>query len=733
MGIIRLLDKHVAEKIAAGEVVEKPISIVKELVENSIDAKATSIVVEIKKSGKTYIRVTDNGSGISKEDIPLAYIRHATSKVSTAEDLEGISTLGFRGEALASISAVSSTEIFSKTKESRMGYRVRVKGGELIEETGIGCPDGTTVIVKDLFYNTPVRLKFLKSDATESGMIIDFMTQIALAYPDIKVQLINNENTVFSTTGRGDRLETIIKLSNHDFGKKLVYIEDSFKLDLDKDEVLQMTGYISNIGESRSSRKGQMFFVNGRVVSSKILERAIDEAYREKLPKGRYPAVYLFLTIPPNLIDVNIHPNKREIRFFDDEKIVELLGKGIKDALQVKVAIPNVDNSNDVNNKGTVLFAHSSKLKIDEPKLREIEDLVKKPKEPLEKSHDIDEINNKLGENSIPTESKEALDRESSELNKNKYVKPKIELEEDIYDENKREQLDLTTLLNEAVKSSAQQVGENNRFSANSEENHSEIRLTATSDSGVSSQRKANETNSENQKLNSNQIINNHLEENNNYSLSNNQPANNDQYNKEGMESFDVKMNFESLEIVGRVFGTYLILAEEETMYMVDQHAAHERVNYEKMLAEFKKGNKNLQQIMVPIIITVLPSQYENSSIWVEILENFGYEIGDFGPNTFKISGIPSFLTLGEAELFARDFLDSQEDNIDLSDEVVLDKLAQKACKASIKANDSLKNEEIKSLLKQLTYCNNPFTCPHGRPTFLKYTKAQIEKGFRRI
>ena len=334
--MIKLLEKKVADKIAAGEVVDRPLSVVKELVENSIDAGADAVVVEIKKGGKTYIRVSDTGCGINADEVTTAFKRHATSKITEAEDLDSIQTLGFRGEALASIAAVSRTELITKTADAKTGTSITVEGGETAGISAIGCDGGTTVIVRDLFYNVPARYKFMKSDSAEAGLITEFVSQMALAYPYIRFKLINNEAVQFLTQGRGDRYSSILTIYSKDIGKSLVPVEY-------ENGEMKLSGYVSNVGESRNSRKNQIFFVNGRVVSSKVMDTAVKNAYKERLFMGRFPIAFLFLEVKPDTLDVNIHPNKKEIRF-DDEKSVELfVTEAIKQALATKEAAPTVN------------------------------------------------------------------------------------------------------------------------------------------------------------------------------------------------------------------------------------------------------------------------------------------------------------------------------------------------------------------------------------------------------
>ncbi|MGN0713517.1 MAG: DNA mismatch repair endonuclease MutL, partial [Anaerovoracaceae bacterium] len=330
--MIKVLEKHIADKIAAGEVIDRPVSIVKELVENAVDAGASSIVVEIRNGGKSYIRVTDDGCGIPEDQVETAFLRHATSKIHTAGDLDAIGTLGFRGEALASICAVSRTEMVTKCHNSKTGTRVLLHGGEVMVHQQTGCPDGTTMIVTDLFYNTPARLKFLKSDSAESGMIIDFMSQMALAYKAIKFRFINNGTVLFSTAGDGNRFNTIVRVYKNVDPKNLIPVSYT-------EGKLRLEGYISTPAQTKNSRSSQVFFVNGRVVHSKVMEKGLAEGYRERIFDGRHPVAYLFLETDPADLDVNIHPNKREVRFDHEADIIDFMTRAIRITLGSEAAM----------------------------------------------------------------------------------------------------------------------------------------------------------------------------------------------------------------------------------------------------------------------------------------------------------------------------------------------------------------------------------------------------------
>ena len=594
--MIRLLDKSVSDKIAAGEVIERPISIVKELVENALDAGADSVVVEIKNGGKSYIRVTDNGCGIPSEEAETAFLRHATSKISTAADLDAIDTLGFRGEALASIAAVTRTEVITKTKGSKTGTRLILHGGRVITKEKTGCPDGTTIIVTDLFYNTPARLKFMKTDSAESGLIIDFMSQMALAYKDVKFRLINNGRILFSTQGDGNRLNTILRVYHDVDSRNMVPVCHS-------EDGISVDGYISTPAFSKTTRGSQIYFVNGRVVSSKVIEKGVSEGYRERLFEGRYPVVYLFLHVDPHTIDVNIHPNKREVRFNEESMITDFIARAIRDALSSEDAV--VDAGNIFKGRENSISSSKVYERVFEP-LREKTE---------EKQVDIKQI--------------------------------------------------LSTI--------------ENPYKAETEsesESESEIAIYAPK-----------------------------------------------------FKPFD----FSQLEVTGVIFDTYITAVDDSNFYLIDQHAAQERIFYEKLVGEYESAEKVRQPLLVPLIINVSLSVSENRFDWLDALSRMGFTINEFGPGTFRITEIPMFMELSEAEDFINQFIENINESTNLSNSVVIDKMIMMSCKAAVKANDKLSQGEVKALINDLSSCINPFSCPHGRPTFIRLTRYEIEKMFKRV
>ncbi|MGN0732541.1 MAG: DNA mismatch repair endonuclease MutL [Emergencia sp.] len=604
--MIKVLDKSVADKIAAGEVIERPVSIVKELVENSIDSGADSIVVEIKNGGKSYIRVTDNGSGIEQDEAETAFLRHATSKINTAKDLNSIETLGFRGEALASIAAVTHTELITKTKDCQTGTRIIIHGSEVISNEKTGCPDGTTFIVTELFYNTPARLKFLKSDSAESSQIIDFMSMIALAFPEIRFRFINNGNIVFSTTGRGELLSAILSVYRLSEYKELVPVDYSLGDNT-------VTGYISKPSLSRPSRRNQVFFVNGRVVSSRVIEKGVTEGYRERLFEGRHPVCFLFLHTNPAKLDVNIHPNKKEVRFDNESEIIALVSEGIKTALNYDVAVIDV-----------------------------------KAKPEHETAHDSET------EAVIAASPKNAAPFKVAD-----YIRD---------DEG---QVDIKQILS----AKPSRVAETVTVEINQPET-AEISIAA--------------------------------------------PVN---------RPFD----FDELRPTGAIFNTYITAVDDRCFYLIDQHAAHERVFYEKLVGEYMSDEKLRQPILTPIIVEAAPSVMELKDEWMDSLVRMGFDISEFGGNSLMIREIPTFMSLSEAEDFLKEYLDGASDGVKSPNTVVINKLITRSCKAAVKAHDHLSMAEIEGLLKQLKACRNPFSCPHGRPTFIRFTMYEIEKMFKRV
>lgn len=653
--MIKVLEKHIADKIAAGEVVDRPVSIVKELVENAVDAGATSIVVEMKNGGKSYIRVTDDGCGIPADQVETAFLRHATSKIQTVKDLDAIGTLGFRGEALASIGAVSRTEILTKTRDSKTGTRVLFHGGEVLTHEQTGCPDGTTLIVTDLFYNTPARLKFLKSDSAESGMIIDFMSQMALAYKDIKFRLINNGNVLFATNGDGNRFNTIVRVFKNVDPKNMTAVQY-------EEGKLKLEGYISTPAQSKNSRSSQIFFVNGRVVHSKVMEKGLTEGYRERIFEGRHPVAYLFLETDPADLDVNIHPNKREVRFDKEADIIDFMTRAIRSCLNTEAAMVS----------GTSLFKENTAEYRAEAKKEKQVDI----KSFLSSRVKEDTFNYK------PDSKPESAAKPADEP-----AKPAAPI---------RPIAPITPIV--PIKPAAKAtVPSGNAYSKPVPEEPAAIPVKPQSQTTI-----VKRPEPEQPKLTVKPAV---------------------------MKPFD----FDDLHITGSIFNTYITAVSGDTFYLIDQHAAHERIFYEKLVREYEEEEKIRQPIMIPLMLTVDLKTDEDKFSWLTALTKMGYTIYEFGQGTYRISEIPTFMTLEEAEDFANDFIEQISESTNLRNTVIIDKLIMKSCKSAVKGGDSLSVAELQALMKDLANCVNPFSCPHGRPTFVKLTKYEIERLFKRI
>lgn len=628
--MIKILDKHVADKIAAGEVIDRPVSIIKELLENSLDAEATSIAIEIKNGGKSYIRVTDNGCGIPADEVELAFRRHATSKITAAEDLDAIETLGFRGEALASICAVARVELITKTADSKMGRKVVIEGSEVLENSAIGCPDGTTITVRNLFFNVPARSKFLATDSAETRRIVDMVSRIALSYGDVKISLTSGSSKVFSTRGNGNILNNIISIYGSETGKDLIPVESSMS-------GFVLKGFVSSPSASAPSRNKQIFCVNGRIISSSVLEKALDEAYKEKLFHGRFPIAFLFLAMPPEKLDVNVHPTKKEVRFDDDHEVLDFVAKAVREALMAKDAVPQI------REEGLKSLKAERK-----PEEKVIGKLYEKPDQGIQ--YDFSTIKREENTVSVAEERQDTLKKIAEE---SKEINVEINSANDTVDINS-----ILTTMRQEVRASA------------------DIEISA--------------------------------------------PV---------RRPFDIN----NLRTIGTIFNTYILAADEDSFYLIDQHAAHERVFYERLLEQYNAEEKNRQTLLMPLNFNVSAQVASTEDIWLDKVSSMGYDIEFFGNNTYLVREIPAFMDLDEAETFLSDMFKELEDKPDLTNKKTLEKIITRSCKSAVKGGDRLDINEIDALIKDLKSCINPFSCPHGRPTFIRMTKYEIEKMFKRV
>ena len=689
MGKIVLLDELTINKIAAGEVIERPASVVKELVENSIDAGATNITVEIQNGGISKIRIIDNGSGMSKDDLEFAFERHATSKIRKAADLENVKSMGFRGEALASIAAIAHVELVSKTEDDNIGHKIVVEGGKILEIEDSASQKGTTIIVSNLFFNTPVRYKFLKKDFTEAGYIEDAVTRIAIANPNIAIKLINGNKTIIQTNGNGDLKTVIYTIYGKEIAEGLLEVNYEY-------EGIKVTGAIGKPEIARNNRSYQMFFVNKRYIKDKTLSAGVEQAFKGLIPIGKYGVVVLNIEIEPNKIDVNVHPTKLEIRFQEEQKVFKAIYHSVKDTLLKGDLVKEVEREPVVEEQKLEVNQEPSKVEenqikteqVVEPKV-ETEDIKKSGFMGLfkKKEKDADEFIENYSTNTLQEifAQKSAGQPEEVEI-PTQEQKDKME---DIIEKQKEL--------------------ENPKVEEPTSKDFDEMYVKTFG--------KLPET----QKIeeNSNKIDVKTLKEVENISV------------------FEEKENYNAIpkyKFIGALFSTYLVIEMKDEIYIIDQHAAHERVMYEKVKKNFYNNMEKDSQIMLlPDIIELSHKERAIVKENTELFKKAGFIIEEFGDNTIRLIGVPSLcMDLDTKELFL-EILDEIDTVAITAKQEKEDKfISTIACKAAVKANMKLTNEEVDTLMRQLLVLPNPFTCPHGRPTAIKMTRYDIERKFNR-
>ena len=722
MGNIVLLDELTINKIAAGEVVERPASVIKEMVENSIDAGATNICVEIKNGGISYIRVTDNGKGIAEDDMVIAFERHATSKIRQASDLDIVKSMGFRGEALASIAAVANVEMISKTQDAKIGNRVVIEAGELLEKEEVAASNGTIITVKNLFFNTPVRYKFLKKDYTESGYIEDAITRLALINPDISFKLINTGKTIIQTNGDGNIANVIYSIFGKDVANAILKVDYTY-------EDIHITGVCGKPEIARSNRANQLFFVNKRFVRDKILSGAIEKAFKGLLPIGKYGFVVLNLDMPPIDVDVNVHPAKLEVRFQDENKIFKAVYHAIQDTLLKSELVENVNNEKKeiTEVQKTEAYEENSKnqnmentnrmsglfKKFSLPHLKKEE----KASNTFEQNNFIEDIfNNKnvtKEENNDKTQKIEIIQRNNDDGNNNENtIKIETIKEEQKNDNNNIENKEEISYVNEENK-----------------ETTAAAILTQMVKDKIETEVKA-----ENFGTMYEQIFGTPLkkEEEKQECVENNASD----IISENVTLFEESEEYNKIpyKFIGIAFKTYIIFELDNELYILDQHAAHERILYEKVKENYYSDTKkDSQLLLIPDVITLTHKEMNIAKENLDKFERAGFVLEEFGENTFKLTGVPNIcLELDNKELFL-ETLDEINSVARTAKQEIEDRfIATIACKAAVKANMALTKEEVDSLMEKLLKLPNPFTCPHGRPTTIKMTKTDIEKKFAR-
>ncbi len=775
MGNIVLLDELTINQIAAGEVIERPASVIKEMVENSIDAGASQITVEIKNGGISYIKVTDNGKGIAQDDLEMAFERHATSKIRSANDLNTVTSMGFRGEALASIAAISKVEMISKTAEQETGYKVVVEAGDVLEKEETGCQTGTSITVSNLFFNTPVRYKFLKKDYTESGYIEDVITRIALVNPDIAFKFINTGKTIIQTNGNGDLKSVVYAIYGKDVANSILEVSYPY-------EDVKITGVIGKPDIARSNRSNQLFFVNKRYIKDKTLTAATEQAYKGLIPIGKFGFVVLNIEMNPAKVDINVHPAKLEVRFEEENKIFQSVYHAIKDTL-LKSELVGGEKSRETtfeerlrliqeNKKeqmGNGLFGfrkqkehaiekytdEESKIKtnsidevtqdnmnIDSANIEEKIPNIAEAGKPINTEDVLAQLKNlkekmqkdlQMGDNSVADNSEDYI-IDSADINKeideeNKEQNDKINEEnaqKDVEivenniendgqaDEDQTKKIETMEELPKAMQNkNFEEVKEkiedldNNTQVVSEDFNEMYTKMFGTKPIDLIEKEKKEE-----QKVNAIDLVQNNV----------------------SIFDDEAEKILPTYKFIGIVFNTYIILEIDQQMYILDQHAAHERIMYEKVKKNYYSDtDKDSQMLLLPDVITLTHKEMEICRENVDLFTKAGFTLEEFGENTIKLTGVPSicidldtkelFLeTLDEINTVARTAKQEKEEKF----------IATVACKSAVKANMALTEQEVHSLMEKLLQLPNPFTCPHGRPTVIKMTKYDIERKFAR-
>ena len=715
MGNIVLLDELTINKIAAGEVIERPASVVKEMVENSIDAGATSITVEIKNGGISFIRITDNGKGIAKDDTEIAFERHATSKIRQASDIETIHSMGFRGEALASIAAVANVELVTKTAEDEIGTRVVVEAGKILEHEEIGCKTGTSITVKNLFFNTPVRYKFLKKDFTESGYIEDAITRLALVNPNIAFKLINSGKVIIQTNGNGDVQAVIYGI----YGKNIA--ENVLKVDYTYEDI-HITGVIGKPEIARSNRSNQLFFVNNRYVKDKTLSGAIEKAFKGLLTIGKYTFSILNIEMDPAKVDVNVHPAKLEVRFSDESKIFKAVYHAVNDTLLKNDLIKNSDKAEEGFKNpaiNTSLFGNrtsSTTQELQKNRFNSLLELQKKIKEDLEKNKEelkvkAEEENKLL--NSVKDIDKTEKDKSTNINIQDVKLEPSVEKIEIKQEEPKLKVEELEKASKEIDKQIENIANENIKEKPKTSFDEMYFKIFGTKPPKPEEEEKdENEIEDSSDLLQTNEVENTNLFDN-------------------VEDDYKYKPQY---KFIGIVFNTYIIFEMNDEMYIMDQHAAHERIMFEKVKKNYYSDeSKDSQLMLLPDIITLTHKEMDIARENMDLFRKAGFIIEEFGENTVKISGTPSIcIDLDTRELFLETLDEINSVARTAKQEKENKFLATIACKAAVKAHMVLTKEEVESLMDELLKLTNPFTCPHGRPTVIKMSKYEIERKFER-
>lgn len=716
--MIKVLDQNTINKIAAGEVIEKPSSVIKELVENSIDSGATAVTVEVKGGGLSFLRVTDNGAGIKKDEVKLAFLRHATSKLVTVEDLLSISSLGFRGEALASIAAVAQVEMITKTADDVTGLRYQIHGGKEISSEEIGAPGGTTIIVRNLFYNTPARKKFMKTDPTEISYIYDLICRICMSHPEISFKFIANGTDKLFTSGNGKLRDIIYHIYGRDITSNLLEINA-------ENDYMKISGYIARPCISRGNRSFEGYYVNHRYIKSAVLTKAIEDAFRTFVMIHKFPFTEINFQVRPDLLDVNVHPTKMELKFANSQDIYSFTYNAIRETLLFKELIPDVAPGKDPKpetfkqrdvGKAPEAFENKRREAIVRAEERTVPQSQPEQHRPAEPQNQPEQLRSAETQTSpqqlCPIEPQtssqpvhpviEIIDETSSSNNKGS----------DVIDNNKTEKpagnyiyADRNNDLERAIVQNRNVVNESPAYTAPAPARPSVT--AATQDSTVSAASDAAYIEEAGKK-----------------------------YVQQDMfqEKFLTKEARAKHRLIGQLFKTYWLIEYDGKFFIMDQHAAHEKVKYEELMENYKNKKIYSQYLMPPAVVTLSAAEIEFLHENMEMFEALGYQIENFGGREFKLNAVPDNLFgLDGRELFIDFIADASSSAKKVTIDTFIHKLSTMACKAAIKGNTEISFKEADALIDQLLKLENPYTCPHGRPTVISMTESEIEKKFKRI
>lgn len=681
---ITVLDEHTINKIAAGEVIERPASVVKELLENAIDARATAVTVEIRDGGTSLIRVTDNGCGIPKEEVGLAFLPHATSKIKSVEDLFTVASLGFRGEALASIAAVSQVELISKTADALTGTRYQIEGGKEKSTEEIGAPEGTTFLVRNLFYNTPARKHFLKTPQTEGAYVSDLVEKIALSHPDISIRFIQNNQNKLHTSGNHNLKDIIYTVFGREIAANLLPVEVSH-------DILQIRGFAGKPVIARGNRNYENYYINGRYIRSNVVAKAIEEAYKPFMMQHKYPFTLLHLTIEPEYLDVNVHPTKMELRFREGERIYQMIYQAVSDALAHKELIPKVSLTEEKEEK-------------------KADSLIKQPHpEPFE-------TRRRTG-----TERPAAGSKRLIPADRQDQVPGNLEFLKETEPEHSGAPADGTyrtkpafDFLSELGPAGAEEKTSYTAPAWKTPQRDRNGKTTAPWCGGNTDSKLRQDLPPMNQ-------ITDAVTE-----------------KPEQMDLFEEKLlepkNRQKHKLIGQLFDTYWLVEFNEQLFIIDQHAAHEKVLYEKTIKSLKERDYTSQLINPPIILTLSMNEEILLKKHLDYFTGIGFEIEHFGGKEYAVRAVPGNLfSIAKKELLMEMIDGLSEDITSHNPDIIYEKVASMSCKAAVKGNNRLSAMEANELIDQLLELENPYACPHGRPTIISMTKYELEKKFKRI